>query len=849
MFRHLNHRFLGLSLALSFALSGSFGVAAYAQSLDRDFEFASKLVENGFPDFANKLMENIVRRYPDQAGRAKIINAEAFIAARKFSDAEALVKQMPAGDPKADAIQLAIANGYYRIGEIDRSRQMYQDFFSRFKQAPADPDLLKFYRDAAYRFSQMLRLSGDLRGAANAIGRVLASNPDTEVARSMKAEQAQMLVDAAAKTPGDDKDKLLNLAESICKDIQWGGADLWFGQSIVTMANIELLRGNREMAEKMLTVQYADILQEIGALIKEQKVSNALNPLAGSRFLLGEMYQHDADQALQDPARRDEAIALYGKSLKEFYNVFVKYGDSDRGPEAGVRANAVKARLESLGKTVKIDLGEGQAEQAAATQFRLADNLYRQREYPSAITEYLRALNAYPETAASVRSLGFLMQAYLETGSPIFARAVAGYTAERFAGKAEAATAVLSAAATANHKKDEALATDLYELYLKYFPEHERAGTILFYLGGQRSKAGDTEGANYYFQRIVDNYPKDQYYPQALRVLAASASSLGNFDQAIAAYTKLVHDIPPSTERATAQFSLADCYVRQTNWAKAAAEFETLIGWLAPKGNPYATTAEERTKNLGTLERAIFQRALAYSRITEPEAEIPSYRDRGMRGYQQFLKLFPESDLAPRAMMGEGQIQLSLNQFDAATKTFDELAEKYPNSEEGKNALFSLARSAMEIGQYGQAAKAFEKMLENKSKYKADEFARIGQLMIDAKLYDQALQAFSIVSNDQGILDSKDTPESRSLLERALFGVGRANIERKSDEDAIKALETLLREYPRTAYFFESRFMLGEAYAELDNIRAASESLSEIFNYGSPVQINQASMKLAVIQI
>lgn len=850
MFRHLNCRSLGLSLALSFALSGSFGVAAYAQSLDQDFEFASKLVENGFPDFANKLMENVVRRYPDQAGRAKIINAEAFIAARKFSDAEALVKQMPAGDPKADAIQLAIANGYYRIGEIDRSRQMYQDFFNRFQQAPGDPDLLKFYRDAAYRFSQMLHLSGDLRGAANAIGRVLASNPDTEVARSMKAEQAQMLVDAATKTPGGDRDKLLNLAESICKDIQWGGADLWFGQSIVTMANIELLRGNRETAEKMLTLQYADILQEIGALIKEQKVSNALNPLAGSRFLLGEMYQHDADQALQDPARRDEAIALYAKALKEFYNVFVKYGDSDRGPEAGVRANAVKGQLESLGKTVKINLGEGQAEQAAATQFRLADNLYRQHEYPGAITEYLRALNAYPETAASIRSLGFLVQSYLETGDQLTARALAGYAAERFAGKPDAATAVLSAAATANSKKDEALATDLYELYLKYFPNHERAGTILFYLGGQRSKAGDSEGANYYFQRIVDNYPKDQYYPQALRVLAASASSLGNFDQAIAAYTRLVHDIPPSPDRASAQFSLADSYVRQTNWAKAAAEFETLMGWLAPKENPYATTEEERTKNHSILERATFQRALAYSRITEPAAGVASFRERGMRGYQQFLKFFPESDLAPRAMMGEGQILLSLNQFDAAAKTFDQLAERYPDSEQGKNALYSLASSAMEIGQYDQARMAFEKMAANAGAYKPEEFTRIGQLMIDAKLYDEALQAFKIVSDNPRIRETKDTPESRSLLERALFGVGRANFERKNYEDAVTALESLLKEYPRTAYFFDTRFMLGGAYAELGNLRAASESLGEIFNFSKDTgQRNKASMKLAELQL
>lgn len=846
----LTHRSVRFPLVATCFVLGTLGLTAQAQSLDQEFDFASKLVDNGFPDFANKLMESIVRKYPDQAGRAMIIKAEGFIAARKFADAEAIIRELPAGDAKADTIRLALANGYYRTGDIDKARRIYQEFFARFEQPPTDQDLLKFYRDSSYRFSQMLRLSGDFGGAAAAIGRVLATGPETEVARSMMAEQAQLLVDQAGKSSGDDRNRLLEQAEKICRDIQWGGADLWFGQSVVTLANIELLRGNQQQAEDMLTRQYGEILREIDRLIAEQKVSNAMNPLAGARFLLGEIYQNNANAALQDPERRDEAISQLGKALKEYYNVFVKYGDSDWGPDAGVRANAVKTQLESMGKTVNIDLGEQQAEKASATQFRLADNLFRQRQFPNAIAEYLRALNSYPETAASVRSLGFLIQSYIETGDQLTARAVGEYTAERFAGKSDAANAMLSAASIANGKNDEPLATFFYELFLQHFPKHERAGTILFYLGSQRLKAGDKEGANHYFQRIVDAYPSDQYYPQALRVIARGAYDLQRYDQAAAAYAKLVHDIPPSPDRASAQYSLADCYMRQTNWVQAAAEFETLIGWLAPKGNPYANTPEDREKNAGVLERAIFQRATSYSRMTEPASQLADFRERGMRGFEQFLKLFPQSELAPKALMGEGQIQLSVNQFDAAAKTFDRLAEQYPNSEEGKNALFSLARSAMEIGQFDQARMAFEKMVANQNNYKPEEFTRIGQLMIDAKLFDQALQAFRIVSENPQIQATKETPESRALLERALYGVGRANFEGKKYEEAIKALEALLRDYPRTGLFFESRFMLGQAYAELGNFRASSESLSEIFRFAKdPVQIDLASMKLAEVQL
>jgi TolA-binding protein len=825
------------------------GPHARAQSLDQEFEFATKLVERGFPDFANKLMQQIVERHPDQRGRALMIKAEGLISQRKFNEAEAVISELPAGDPKADAIRLMLGRGYFRVGDVDRARALYQDFFNRFKELPTDPDLLKAYREAAYQFGQMLQQSGDMLGAADAMGKIIATKPGRDIERSMMAEQAQLLVDHAAKLSGAERDKVLAQAAKICADIQWGGVDLWFGHSIIALANIELVKGNRARAKELITRQYKDILREIDNLIKEQNLPAALNPNAGARFLLGQMYEQDAEAAARDPAKQEELVHALGRALNEYFNVFVRYGDTDWGPRAGIRANEIKTRLESMGRTVNVDLG-AHAEKAASTQLRLADNLFREKKFAEAAAEYLRVVNAYPTAEASMRAMGFVIQSYIEMNDKLYARAMIEFTAERYAGRPAAALALLSAATLANNKKDAAFAVEIYEAYLRGFPKHERAGTILFFLGNERRKAGDNEGANYYFQRIVDNLPQDQYYPQALRLIARSYYDLGQFDKAAAAYAKLVADIPPSVDRAAAQFSLADSYLRMGEWSKAAAEFETLIRWLSPRDNPYAATEADRERNRGLLERAVFQRANAFARMTEPADQIPAFREAGMRGYEQFIKLFPQSEFAPRALMGQGQIQLSLGQFDAAARTFEQLASQYPQSEEGRNALFSLARSAMEIGQYDQARLAFEKMAANAAAYSPDEFARIGQLMIDAKLYDQALQAFRIVSENKQVQETKDTPASRALLERALFGVGSANFARKNYEEAVKALERLLQEYPRSGLFFEARFMLGEAYAELGNFLASSQSLSDIFRFSNdPIQINRASLKLAEVQL
>lgn len=837
---------LVIALASLVALASS---VARAEDLDQEFAFASGLVEWGFPDLANKLMDGVVRLHPDQAGRAKLVKAEGLIAARKFADAEAVIKELPADDPKGDAIRLALANGYYRFNEIERARQLYNEFFAKFQTPPGDGDLLRFYRDAAYRYGQMLKNAGDQRGAVDALARVLASKPEKDVARTIMAEQAQMLVELAAKAQGGDRDKLLAQAAKLCTDIQWGGVDLWFGQSIITMANIELVRGDREKAKKLINKDYADILKEIDKQLKEQNISLAQSPMAGARFLVGDMYQKEAEPNLNDPAKRDQVIDLLAKALGEFYNVFVQYGESDWGPEAGVRANAIKSQLEAFGKTVKIDLG-AQADKAAATQFRLADNLYRQRQFGEATREYLKALNAYPETASSVRSLGSLLSCYVELNDPLMVKTIAEYVAERFAGRDEGAVALLATATLYLGRKDDAMATYLYEAYLRGFPKHDKAGTILFYMGSQRKKAGDNDGANFYFQRIVDQYGQDQYYPKALTQMAWGYHQAGQFEKAAAGFEKLVGDIPPSPDRATAQFTLADCYVRMSKWNEAAGELEKLIGWLAPKDNPYATTPADAEKNRALLEKAVFQRANCFARVTEPADQVQAFRERGMKAYEQFIQLFPKSELAPKAMMGMGQIQLGLNQMDAAAKTFDRLAAQYPGSPEGQNALYSLARSAMEIGQYDQAKSAFEKMMANAASYKPDEFTRIGQLMIDAKLYEQAIQAFRFVMQNPKIVQTKDLPESRALLERSLFGLGRAHFEMKQYNQAIAALDQLMKDYPKSGLFYEAKFLMGESYGELGQVGEASLALGDIFRFaGDQELINRASMKLAHIQL
>jgi len=818
-----------------------------AQTLDDDFNFAAGLIEWGFSDFAIKYAESILKAHPEMEDRVNMIKAQSLIASRKFSEAEGMLAKLGTSNPKADAVRLALANAYSAQGEMDKARIIYADFFSRFTAPPTDQDILRFYRNAAFQYGTMLEKNNDLLGALNAYDQILKTNPEKEVQRRVLNEQSNIYLKLAQANHDGKRDDYAVNARKIIEDIQWGGVDLWFGKSIITLANVELVYNDTEKAQGIIK-EYMEMLKQIDELLAENNISKSLSPMAGARFLSAGLYERTADQAAADNNQAD-AVSNYAKALTEYYNVFVQYGESDVGPEAGIRAQKIKDTLVGkYGKKVNIDLGD-QADKAVATQYRLADTLYHEKKYVEAINEYLKAANQFPENDATVTAMGNLMLSYANLDDTLMVRTLAAYIAERLNTKKTAANALLATGKYYVDKNRTEFYTELYNQYVNSFPKHERVGTILFYLATQRKKAGDDAGAAAYFQKIITDYPKDQYYPKALNQVAWSFYQAGDYTSAVDAFRRLVKETAPSPDQAAAQFSLADSLARENKLAEAATELEKLIGWIAPPNNPYATNAEGEKKNRNILEKATFLRAQCFSRISEPAAQIPEHREKAIKAYDLFIRMFGDSELAPRALSGKGTVYLELKRFDEATKTFDELTAKYPNSPEGKNALFSLARAAMEIKQYDQGVAAFRRMMENSQAYAADEFVRLGQLMLDAGYTKEAIEAFKIVQTKIGQLPADEQGAQRPLLERSLFGIARSYYAAKQYVEAIQAVDELMAKYPQSGLFYDAKFLQGEAYRDAGQYQNAVTALSDVFRYSSDAAlINRANQTLAEVQ-
>ena len=816
-------------------------LAARCDEVEDEFTFASGLTTLGFPDWSQRVLDELERLHPDQAGRVKVVRAESLLAQRRLADVEGLLKGMKADDPKADAIRLATANYYYRIGNVPQAKQLYNDFFARFKQVPTDPDLLRNYLDSAYRYAKMLETANDLPGAVQGYERLLAAKPESAVARHVMTDLSQVLLrqaraeqDAAKRTP------LIQRIVKMCDDIQFGGTDIWFGQSIVTMAYAELLRGDKAKAMKMLK-DYDEILSTIDEELKKAGAI-AESPVAAVRFLRGDLMQQEAG-ALLEKNKKDEALRQYALAAQEFYNAFIQYPGCDVGPEAALRANQIKDVVKAkFGRELKIDMGP-YADQAAGVLLRIADNLYRNKDYKGATPEYVKAANMFPQATPVIRSMTQLAICYSEQGDPLLTRVVVDYLGERFRENTNAAMALISVGNYFRERTNEPMYSLAYQSFLDNHPSNPMVPGVMFAFSSLKRTAGKAAEADALLEGIVRQFPQDQYFTKALSLLGWSYYASSNYAKALAGFQVYVKSTAPGVDQARAQFSLADCYVKVDDLTNAVVELEKLIGWLTPKDNPYAVTADQRAKNQGLLEKACFQLPYCLSRIKEPADQVPALRDRALKEFDRFLAQFPSSTLAPVAMSGKGRILLELGKVKEAAEVFNAIASKFPATEQGRNALYELARSAIEVKQNDQAKSALDQMLAKADNYRPEEFTRIGRLFLDEGLEADALRAFEQVLKPGGTTD-------RAVIEHALHGAGLASYRLKKYPDAVKWMNDLMTRYPKSGLFYEAKFILGEACRETGDFKGSIAALSDVMRYATNnLLMTRARTELARVQV
>ena len=545
-----------------------------------------------------------------------------------------------------------------------------------------------------------------------------------KAARPVKVKLAKLLIEENPER-----------AKKLCEDVQLGGLDLWFGQAVVVWADVMIRKGEWAEAQSVLETQLELLKQLEGVLEKQGQPVSLISPLAGARYLLGVCYEHADKKA---------------EALHQFYNVYVQYGDSERGPQARDKAQALKACFEGQGKTVKIDLGANRSKMEESA-FRVARRLFFDKQYADAIPAYLEALNQYPEGDESITALREITLSLISLNDPLSAKAIAAYTGERFAAREAAADALLAAGKHALDEKQPALAWWMYDRYFESFPRHSRAPAVLYSLAELKPDA-ERESC---WNRLVENYPDSPYAARALGRLAWNAYEKENYALAIERFGKVLSDETDFQKQTRARFALGESYRHQELWGAGSACFQTLENSLN-KAAENSSEAADFGKPF--LEKSVFYQGVCLAKLGEQENAV--------KAFDRFIESFQGSEIIPQAQLAKGSALMELKRFDdalAAFSIFDENSERKIL----ESALYYRGQALFETSRYAESIQCLETLL--------NKFPE-SSLYFEAKLVQGRAYAAN-GQNDDAVRVLSDILSFASddlLLNRASLELGRA---------------------------------------------------------------------------
>ena len=840
--------------AVVFMAVSSSSFAEEQTEVQDELKFASELVKWHLPDYAQKAVDRLLVKFPSAKAPAAKVRIEVLTSRGKFEEAEALVAGMPAGATETMVMQLAVGDQYYAWQRMKDAQRVYEAFFKQFPKGPPE-DVARLYGESAYKFSQMLLLSGDLQGAYDAYRRVLTCPLNsTDIERRVKTEMAELGLRIAENpaTPAATKKLVLDESAKLCQEIQWKGTDLWFAKTVVILAHVKMLQGDRAGARKVIT-DYMPMLNDVDKILRESK-DTKLSPMAECKFLLGTLYEDDGRPLVGDKTKAAECVQLLAKAMSQLYTVAKNYPGSSWAPEARRRADAIADTLEKdLGKT--ITRPEFDSNTMVVEQLKEARLLFQQQDFKSASDKYLDVLAISDRFKGAPTAVGELARCYVELKDEPYARAMTGFLAERFSQTTnsyeEAGNALLAVAASYDERQALLKSEAVYDQFYQYYPNHTKTPLILFRQGEAAMRSTNYVEALKNYQKVTDDYQKARIFPDALSREAYCLSMLGDHTNAIPVLTNYVAQLSTGAELLSARLRLADEYRSAGMIVAALNDYARLIKTIDQDGANYAGgNADENVRMKRVQEMALYSKAQCYSRLRDPEAQIPVYQAKAIEGYDVFLKAFPKSDMAPAALGAMGTLYYLLNKPDDANKAFDRLAKDYPTSQQALNMVFVRADALMNMGEKDRAVKVYAEMLKNPAQFNPSQFLRAGRVLFDAKEYATSSLLFAEARK------STDVP----LWQAASLGFGQALAGAGQNAEAVKVMEDFLNKYKKSGYIIDINLTLSRSYAEVakqegdaqkkkQSFDKAFAAMSKVRQYArDPEMMVKADVEMAAIQ-
>lgn len=151
-----------------------------------------------------------------------------------------------------------------------------------------------------------------------------------------------------------------------------------------------------------------------------------------------------------------------------------------------------------------------------------------------------------------------------------------------------------------------------------------------------------------------------------------------------------------------------------------------------------------------------------------------------------------------------GSFQTEQAKLEAALPEFLKAAEQYPNTEAGIAARYHAAGILATLGRYAEAEQRFKEVSDKSGGTIYGRTAKLGQAetLIAQGKYEPAIAIYTELSRDTG---------SQIPVDGVLMQLGRAYVRAGKKEEAIRAFNRIVEEFPQSLYATDARREMEEA--------------------------------------
>lgn len=611
--------FTSLSIATAaFAQNADNGGGEASQDLDpalkEEIAYVEALVEYGFPDFAETVIANTKKKWPESEALFFAIEIRGMLLLGKGEEAEKKIAALPnRNSSKYWAARLEVANDHFSRGRNDECLKIYDEFFKNMGKNPPK-ELAELVRKGYWQRSQILVSMKRFKEAAEDLKSLMArinknsSEENANIWCNAACEAADLLLRIAADASPKNRKPELDAAKKIISQLLWMRENyIYFGRAIAMKAHLELLSGKLNRAQSVIDDFMGDLTQIHEALEKADPEGREgfvkLSPMPQCRYLLADMLWNEVKKVVaKDGVEKGKPVIgdlLFGEkgrngkrngagAYNHAVNVYVRFPYSPWASAAEKTVGEIESFvLEKFGMQIKTQITPAQRAKVREMRFRSAYEKFGSGDFETAIADYFDALSSYPEEKESVSAVLNIVDGYFslmkrssdeakKADWRLKADAVSSYISERFAGHPDAS--IMNAAgnatvAIANKEKQQnelARAEALFFAFITNYKRHINAPTMTAQLGAaayqEASQLDDALAAAKYrealkYYLVMDEYyTNSTFYATALSTISACYLKLGEKAKSIEYLRKYIDNEKKPLLKMQSQMRLASIF-------------------------------------------------------------------------------------------------------------------------------------------------------------------------------------------------------------------------------------------------------------------------------------------------